>query len=75
MAPTTSYTAAPLKGPINLPPLPMMVHVTAPATLPAGYTFEAMINDDESKIINVEVVGSTHCSHGVDARRIDFNLF
>jgi hypothetical protein len=56
MAPTTSYTAAPLKGPINLPPLPMMVHVTAPATLPAGYTFEATINDDESKIINVEVV-------------------
>lgn len=36
--------------------LPMMVHVTAPATLPSGYTFEAAINDDESKIINVEVV-------------------
>jgi hypothetical protein len=57
----TSYTAAPdsEKGDLTLPPLPLMVHVTAPATLPAGYTFEAAINNDESKIINVEVVRSS----------------
>ena len=36
--------------------LPLMIHVTAPATLPAGYTFEAAINGDESKIVNIEVV-------------------
>ena len=35
--------------------LPLMIHVTAPATLPAGYTFEAAINGDESKLVNVEV--------------------
>lgn len=36
--------------------LPMMIHVTAPATLPAGYTFEAAINGDEAKLVTVEVV-------------------
>jgi len=35
--------------------LPMMIHVTAPATLPAGYTFEAAINGDEAKLVTVEV--------------------
>ena len=38
------------------PDLPMMVHVTAPATLPAGYTFEAEINGDPTKLFNCEVV-------------------
>jgi hypothetical protein len=33
-----------------------MIHVTAPATLPAGYTFEAQINGDESKMVLIEVV-------------------
>lgn len=37
--------------------LPMMVHVTAPATLPAGYTFEAEINGDPNKLFTCEVVG------------------
>jgi hypothetical protein len=36
--------------------LPLMVHVTAPATLPAGYTFEAEINGDPSKLFTCEVV-------------------
>lgn len=36
--------------------LPLMIHVTAPATLPAGYTFEAQINGDESKMVLIEVV-------------------
>lgn len=40
--------------------LPIMIHVTAPATLPGGYTFEAAINGDESKIVNVEVVRRHH---------------
>jgi hypothetical protein len=34
----------------------MMVHVTAPATLPAGYTFEAEINGDPAKLFTCEVV-------------------
>lgn len=35
--------------------LPLLVHVTAPATLPAGYTFEAEINGDPSKLFTCEV--------------------
>jgi hypothetical protein len=35
--------------------LPIMVHVTAPATLPAGYTFEAELNGDPDKVFNCEV--------------------
>lgn len=46
-----SYSQAPAG-----PKLPLMIHVTAPATLPAGYTFEAQINGDESKIATIEVV-------------------
>jgi hypothetical protein len=36
--------------------LPILVHVTAPATLPAGYTFEAEINGDPDKVFTCEVV-------------------
>lgn len=36
--------------------LPIMVHVTAPATLPAGYTFEAELNGDPALVFNCEVV-------------------
>jgi hypothetical protein len=36
--------------------LPLLVHVTAPAALPAGYTFEAEINGDPSKLFTCEVV-------------------
>jgi hypothetical protein len=36
--------------------LPIMVHVTAPTTLPAGYTFEAELNGDPDKVFNCEVV-------------------
>jgi hypothetical protein len=39
----------------GLKPL-MMVHVTAPASLPAGYTFEAEINGDPNKVFTCEVV-------------------
>jgi hypothetical protein len=46
----TPYKAA---GQVDLP---LMVHVTAPATLPAGYTFEAEINGDPSKLFTCEVV-------------------
>jgi hypothetical protein len=52
-----SYAQAPLNP--SGPKLPLMIHVTAPATLPAGYTFEAQINGDESKIVTIEVVRET----------------
>lgn len=39
--------------------LPLLVHVTAPATLTAGYTFEAEINGDPSKLFTCEVVSLT----------------
>lgn len=41
------------------PELPLLVHVTAPATLPAGYTFEAEINGDPAKLFTCEVVRSS----------------
>ncbi|KAG7366118.1 PLAC8 family domain containing protein [Nitzschia inconspicua] len=34
---------------------PLMVSVTAPASLPAGYTFEALLNDDPSRPFLCEV--------------------
>mmetsp|Transcript_23691 Transcript_23691/g.65769 ORF Transcript_23691/g.65769 Transcript_23691/m.65769 type:complete len:252 (+) Transcript_23691:241-996(+) len=34
---------------------PMMVSVTAPSTLPEGYTFEAYLNDDKSRPFTCEV--------------------
>mmetsp|Transcript_7632 Transcript_7632/g.10402 ORF Transcript_7632/g.10402 Transcript_7632/m.10402 type:complete len:253 (-) Transcript_7632:391-1149(-) len=34
---------------------PVMVHVVAPATLPAGYVFEAQIGNDSGKMFTVEV--------------------
>eukprot|EP00339_Tiarina_fusa_P019449 CAMPEP_0117038926 /NCGR_PEP_ID=MMETSP0472-20121206/27353_1 /TAXON_ID=693140 ORGANISM="Tiarina fusus, Strain LIS" /NCGR_SAMPLE_ID=MMETSP0472 /ASSEMBLY_ACC=CAM_ASM_000603 /LENGTH=181 /DNA_ID=CAMNT_0004749277 /DNA_START=53 /DNA_END=595 /DNA_ORIENTATION=- len=34
---------------------PLMVYVTAPATLPGGYTFEALINDDPDRPFTCEV--------------------
>ena len=40
--------------------VPLMVHVTAPATLPAGYTFEAEINGDSNKLFTCEVVRLIH---------------
>lgn len=36
--------------------LPLMIHVTAPATLPAGYAFEAEINGDPEKVFTCLVV-------------------
>jgi hypothetical protein len=38
--------------------LPVLVHVTAPATLPAGYTFEAFVNGDPNRTFTAEVVRS-----------------
>ena len=35
---------------------PIMVNVTAPSTLPAGYTFEAYLNDDKNRPFVCEVV-------------------
>jgi hypothetical protein len=35
---------------------PLMVRVTAPATLPAGYTFEANLNDDPNRPFICHVV-------------------
>lgn len=41
---------------------PLMVTVTAPATLPAGYTFEALLNDDPNRPFICEVVRTKlHC--------------
>jgi hypothetical protein len=42
---------------------PLMVYVTAPATLPAGYTFEALLNDDPDRSFTCEVVCSMNCSY------------
>ena len=36
--------------------IPLMIRVTAPATLPGGYTFEALINDDPERPFTCEVV-------------------
>lgn len=36
--------------------LPLMIRVRAPATLPAGYTFEALLNDDPNRPFTCEVV-------------------
>ena len=35
---------------------PLMVQVTAPASLPEGYTFEALLNDDPHRTFTCEVV-------------------
>mmetsp|Transcript_16027 Transcript_16027/g.40198 ORF Transcript_16027/g.40198 Transcript_16027/m.40198 type:complete len:253 (-) Transcript_16027:262-1020(-) len=35
--------------------LPIMISVTAPSTLPAGYTFEAYVNDDKMRPFSCEV--------------------
>ena len=35
--------------------LPILVHVTAPATLAEGYTFEANVNNDPNKVFNCTV--------------------
>ncbi len=40
--------------------LPLMVYVIAPATLPAGYTFEAQLNGDPSRTFTCEVVCHHH---------------
>jgi hypothetical protein len=37
-------------------PKPLLITVRAPATLPAGYTFEAFLNDDPNRPIICEVV-------------------
>ena len=47
---------------------PLMVRVRAPATLPAGYTFEANLNDDPNRPFICEVVSSllfVHKSNGL----------
>lgn len=38
---------------------PLMVHVTAPANLQGGYTFEALLNDDPDRPFTCEVVRSS----------------
>lgn len=37
---------------------PIMVSMTAPSTLPQGYTFEAFLNDDKNRPFVCEVVRS-----------------
>ncbi len=39
---------------------PLMVRVRAPATLPAGYTFEALLNDNPDRPFICEVVSFFH---------------
>lgn len=58
---TTEYNAAADDGAVASPP-PMMVHVVAPSTLPAGYTFEAQVGNDPERTFTVEVV-----SHSIAA--------
>ena len=41
-------------NPVGL--IPVMVHVTAPADLPAGYTFEALLNGDPERTFTAVVV-------------------
>jgi hypothetical protein len=65
MAAQTSETpyASATSSDVVRPDLPIMVHVTAPATLPAGYTFEAEINGDPNKLFTCHVVRRYHSSH------------
>lgn len=51
----TSEKANPLYPDVSTPAL--MIHVVAPAALPAGYTFDAEINEDPDRTFTVEVVG------------------
>ncbi|KAL7556625.1 hypothetical protein ACA910_014158 [Epithemia clementina (nom. ined.)] len=54
MAPSSNQTGSAPLNPTD-DAVPMLVHVTAPATLPAGYTFEAEINGNPDNIITCEV--------------------
>ena len=68
--------AAPLNAEGGSPPV--LVHVTAPATLPAGYTFEAQLNEDPERTFTVEVVSLFCC--GLDefvdlGRNLTLSLF
>jgi predicted amidohydrolase len=55
MAPVKLPTemAQPINSDVHIP---VMVHVTAPADLPAGYTFEASLNGDPDRTFTAEVV-------------------
>lgn len=61
---TTGEKATPLNA--DGAPPPVMVHVTAPANLPAGYTFEAQINEDAETTFTVEVVSTGHCDWWIE---------
>lgn len=50
---------------------PLMVYVTAPATLPAGYTFEAHLNGDPSRTFTCEVVSQCCCILCIETFCID----
>jgi hypothetical protein len=56
-------------APVDIPPeksqplnprvngtIPVMVHVTAPADLPGGYTFEANLNGNPERVFTARVV-------------------
>jgi hypothetical protein len=49
---------------------PLMITVTAPATLPAGYTFEALLNDDPNRPFICEVVRIKNCAANLSAKAI-----
>lgn len=53
----TAYVSAEKSAPLNPNGVaPVMVHVTAPANLPEGYTFEANLNGDPNRTFTVQVV-------------------
>jgi hypothetical protein len=52
---------------------PLMVTVTAPATLPAGYTFEAFLNDDPNRPFICEVVRIKQSDCGLPPRTLELS--
>ena len=45
---------------------PLMVRVKSPATLPGGYTFQALLNDDPNRPFICEVVRHAGCDVCLD---------
>ena len=67
----TDYKAADDGAVTSASAPPMMVHVVAPSSLPAGYSFEANLNNDPERTFTVEVVSIFgHRCHVIVVRHV-----